>query len=79
LYQWGGWLAEDGSPHHSAAKMAAFPVSAAATSTRSAPKYYGAERSVLAQGMFIAANRSQCGSIIYMFYMFCTAKDKSGI
>ena len=66
-------------PYHSAAKMAAFPVSAAAASTRSAPKYYGAERSILAKGMFIAANRSQCGSMIYTFYMFCTDKSKSGI
>ena len=33
----------------------------------------------MAKGMFIAANRSQCGSMIYMFYMFCTDKSKSGI
>jgi len=29
--------------------------------------------------MFIAANRSQCGSMIYTFYMFCTGKNKSEI
>jgi len=29
--------------------------------------------------MFIAANCSQCGSMIYTFYMFCTAKNKSEI
>ena len=66
LYQWGGRLAEDDSPHRSAA-----------ATTRSAPKYYGAERSILAQGIFVAANRSQCGSMIYTFYMFYTAKNKS--
>ena len=34
------------------------------------------ERSILAQGIFVAANRSQCGSMIYTFYMFCTDKSK---
>ena len=29
--------------------------------------------------MFIAANRSQCGSMIYTFYMFYTAENKSEI
>ncbi len=29
--------------------------------------------------MFITANRSQCGSMIYTFYMFYTTKNKSGI
>ena len=29
--------------------------------------------------MFIAANCSQYGSMIYTFYMFCTAKNKSEI
>ena len=54
-----------GSPHHSAP-----------TPTRSTPKYYGAERPILAKGMFIAADRSQCGSMIYTFYMFCTDKSE---
>ncbi len=29
--------------------------------------------------MIIAANRSQCGSMIYTFYMFYTDKNKSEI
>lgn len=31
-------------------------------------EFYGTERSILAQGIFVAANRSQCGSMIYTFF-----------